>query len=548
MNANLRKCFLTLFYVFLIGSHFLLPPTLLFAKSTPSELRDKAGQLLWVGYHSLEQIQKLKPSGVMYFGWNIRTAYELRDSISQLRKLESEKKLPPFITAIDHEGGNVTRLQRGLSYFPDAKALAASNDTELIQNVSYVMGRELRITGVDVNFAPVLDLGDARSFLENRVWGDNAEDVTKFTRAFIAGHLEAGVMPLPKHFPGHGVKAAQDSHFLTPFNPSTYAELKKNDFSPFQKLFSFFNLTALMMAHVELTAIDRQPASLSSRVMHDVLRNRLGYKGLILTDDLEMGALESSTSNNEIPEIAIKSLKSGADSVMIVWSQDLQLKVRDRIVKAMQSGELSELDVDEKILRIKNLKTKIAELKKSTQKVKADVMQNRPELASEAWARSREWILGSEVEMKKQLEEHFAMPWLVYLPASYKKQWLKVRPQDEVKELSELSKFNEEKFIKKSNRPLFMLTPPLHKDKAMGIRSVITQMNKLYKNPLLNTPVIWAHMGAKPIKLKSNSKPSKPFSLVLLNSSTALGLRNFLKMLSSGESTWNSVSQRSSSF
>ncbi|MEZ4814443.1 MAG: glycoside hydrolase family 3 N-terminal domain-containing protein [Bdellovibrionota bacterium] len=518
------------------------------AHSSQELLKKKAGQLIWVGYHNLEQIKEIQPSGIVFFGWNIKTAQDLQNAVRGIRKQEKVLGLERALTALDHEGGRVMRLKSGLSAVPDAAALGATRDSELVSEVSFMMARELKNIGVDINFAPVMDRGDARSFLENRVWGDNSQDVTQMTSAFLEGHIRGGTFPFPKHFPGHGPLAFQDVHFIKGINYQSKEKMMSEDLPPFLHAMHDPRIPGLMTANVELEAFGRQTASLSKRVLSDFLRKELGYEGFILSDDLEMGGVSSQSI--DVADTALKSLTSGVDSVLLVWDQEAQKRVRDRIVQAMQSGELSEADVDRKIARIQNIKEKVLKIKYESQKFPSISFAQKRELINRAWLNSQSWVLGTESELVKNLNPNSKSPWLVLLPqGAYAREWKRFRAQDKILrfdvtrgENTQLLKFMEK--ASKNSQPLVVVTPPLHKDGGEWVRALSRFFNKSYKDPSCKAPVLWVHMGVLPVRSPRIEKPQKPFSLVHLNSASSISLRHFLGVLSSRANSWNSVSQR----
>ena len=538
------KRFLNKASIFLLSLHYLE------AQSSLERLQKKAGQLLWVGYHSIDQIKELQPSGVVFYGWNINDSTQLKKNIQDLRKLETEKGIKT-LTAIDHEGGNVQRLKKGLSFIPDASALSASKDIYLTENISFLMSRELFELGVDINFAPVMDRGNSLNFLANRLWGEDSETITQMTQSFIKGHLQGGVLPFPKHFPGHGMKAFQDAHFVPIKNSQSKKNLLEQDLLPFKKVIEDSRLAGMMSAHVEISSLDRKPASLSKKVMAEFLRKELGYQGFVLSDDLEMTAAREG--NQSLSELVIDSLKAGVDAVLIVWSKKEQLLARDRIVQAIQSGELSEKEIDLKISRLHLLQKKITETQNKSRKFSSLTVVEKEELLDQAWTASQEWIIGNQKKFQQWSAPLQKDSWnVVTPPGAYAKIWKKFRPQDKVQTHNHLKGENQAllKILEKKiyqQTPLVFLTPPLHQDEGQWVRGITKLLNLAYEDPKSIAPLLWIHMGSNPIKVTRAENPSKALSLVLLHSDTHTSLRHFMTMLSSGYRPWKSVSQRSSS-
>ena len=524
--------------------------SLLEAKSSLEVLQKKAGQLLWVGYHSLDQIKKIEPSGVVFFGWNNSNSSQLKKNIQNLRLLEKEKGIK-LLTAIDHEGGKVQRLKKGLSFIPDASAIAASKDTQLAENISFLMSRELFELGIDINFAPVMDRGNSLNFLANRIWGEDSESIAQMTSAFIEGHIRGGTYPFPKHFPGHGMKAFQDAHFLPISNSESKKTLLSNDLLPFKAVMQDSRIAGMMSAHVEISAIDRKPASLSKKVMTEFLRNELGYQGFVLSDDLEMTAAREG--DKKLSELVIESLQSGVDAVLIVWSQKEQLLARDRIVEAMQSGELSEEDIDKKIARLEKLQNKIKETQNKSQRYSSLTAHEKTELIDQAWTSSQEWLLGSQKSFQEWSKPLQKTSWNVVVPpGDYVKTWKNFRAQDKIFIHDHLKGKNEKilsLFEKKiyQQDPLVFLTSPLHEDGGQWARGITKLINLAHLDPHSRSPILWIHMGSRPVRVAQAANPTKPFYLLLLHSDTNASLRHFMSMLSFDYQPWKSVSQRSSS-
>ena len=529
---------------------FLLSLQLLNAQSSLEVLQKKAGQLLWVGYHSLDQIKKVQPSGVVFYGWNTNDSTQLKKNIQDLRKLETEKS-SKILTAIDHEGGKVQRLKKGLSFIPDAGALAASKDTQLATNVSFLMSRELFELGVDINFAPVMDRGNSLNFLANRLWGEDSETITQMTQAFIDGHIQGGTLPFPKHFPGHGINAFQDAHFLPVTNSEPKKNLLEEDLRPFKKVINDSRLAGMMSAHVEISTIDHKPASLSKKVMTKFLRKELGYQGFILSDDLEMTAAREG--NKSLSELVIESLQAGVDAVLIAWSKKEQFLARDRIVQAIQNGELSEEEIDLKISRLQMLQKKVIETQEKSHKFRSLSSHEKEELLDQAWTASQEWIIGNQKTFQQWSSPLSKESWNVITPPGiYAKIWKIFRPQDKVQIHNHLKGENQNLINQLEKRllqpaPLVLLTSPLHEDGGQWAQGITKLLNHAYENPQSLAPLLWIHMGSNPVKVTQAENPSKPMSLVLLHSDTHVSLRHFMAMLSSGYQPWKSVSQRSSS-
>jgi beta-N-acetylhexosaminidase len=244
--------------------------------------------------------------GVVLFAWNVVDAEQVAGLTAALRAERRE-----VIVAIDEEGGDVTRLEAttGSSY-PGNLALGAVDDAELTRRVAASMGSELRAAGIDLDLAPVADLlaNTESPIVGVRSFGSDAELVARHVAAFVAGLQQAGVAACAKHFPGHG-DAAEDSHVALP----VVEELRAEALLPFRAAIEA-GVRAIMSAHLVVRGVDDVPATLSRRLLHDVLRDELGFQGLVVTDALEMAAISATTG---VGDAAVRAVSAGADAVCL---------------------------------------------------------------------------------------------------------------------------------------------------------------------------------------------------------------------------------------
>jgi len=299
------------------------------------------------------------PGGIVLFRRNVRSASQLRDLVASLHELGAG--VPPLI-AIDHEGGRVDRLPRPFTHFPPAATVAANGDARAIEAVGFAMARELAAVGIDIDFAPVLDvLSNPRNqVIGDRAFGATPERVARLGLALARGLTRGGVVPCGKHFPGHGGTVG-DSHFVLPRVRLSRRALVKHDLVPFARAVDA-GLPALMTAHVVYTDLDpRRPATLSPRICRDLLRSRLGFRGVLFSDDLDMGAVAARRS----PErIAAAALEAGCD--MLVSCQSLEAAVRGMqgVERAVEGGRLDARQVAGSLLRINELRRRVAMLRR----------------------------------------------------------------------------------------------------------------------------------------------------------------------------------------
>lgn len=320
--------------------------------------REHIGQLFMVGIphpvldpKTRSLLEDLRPGGIILLQRNYTNPEVLSHLCAQLHSLDPEN--PPLI-ALDHEGGRVHRLASPFTHFPPARLLGQAGSVALAHQTGLAMGCELRSVGVDINFAPVLDV---LTHAENPVIGDRAfaadpQQVAQLGCALARGLREAGVIPCGKHFPGHGATRI-DSHEDLPRDERPKDEIERIDLFPFRCAIAE-ELEMVMTAHVLYPALDPLfPATLSSTIISGVLRHTLGFRGVVVSDDLEMGAIARHTT---ITQAALAALKAGADLLLLCHHAELALTAREACVDALQRGELSPQRLSEAIQRLSALK------------------------------------------------------------------------------------------------------------------------------------------------------------------------------------------------
>ncbi|MDZ4670743.1 MAG: beta-N-acetylhexosaminidase [Phototrophicales bacterium] len=264
--------------------------------------------------HMLEMVKQGEVVSFCIFKKNLTSPAQLRDIAESIHKAaRAGGQLTPLI-GIDQEGGQLMAVANGATELPGNMALGATQSTELAEKAGYLLGRELLAMGVNVNFAPTLDVNNNphNPVIGIRSFGDNPQNVANLGAAIIRGMQAQGIIATAKHFPGHGDTDA-DSHLDTPIVRHDINRLKSVEMVPFQRVIGE-NVGAIMTAHIIYPALDDQnPATISAPILTDLLRNEMGYNGIILTDAMDMyavsrlGALPSTTA----------ALDAGADLVML---------------------------------------------------------------------------------------------------------------------------------------------------------------------------------------------------------------------------------------
>jgi beta-N-acetylhexosaminidase len=321
----------------------------------------KVGQLMMVGFGGLVLDPKIEAlvkgrqvGGICMFKRNISDPAQVARLNDALRALMAPA-IPPFI-AVDQEGGNVVRIADGVTVLPGNMALGATRSSKLAFEAGKAQGEDLRRLGFNMNLAPVLDvnLNPRNPVIGIRSFGDQAPLVSQMGSDFVRGQQEANIATVAKHFPGHGAVDA-DSHKGLPVLQETEVQVLEG-LEPFSAAMKV-GLDGLMTAHIAVPKItgDDTPATLSHEILTNLLRRRLGFEGLVLTDELEMEAI---ADHYGVGKAAVLAVNAGADMVLVPWRQEKKLEVYLALLEAAQSGALPAERLDEAVRRILSLKLK----------------------------------------------------------------------------------------------------------------------------------------------------------------------------------------------
>lgn len=323
----------------------------------------RIGQLFMAGFDGLKPtpdivslIQQWHIGGIILFTRNIRDKRQTADLTSALQRIAREAGHPyPLLIAIDQENGLVRRLGPDSTSFPGNMALGAIGSEETAFAVARATGEELRALGINMNLAPVADVNNnpANPLIGVRSFGEDPEQVARLVAASVRGYAAAGVIASLKHFPGHG-DTAVDSHLAMPVVSFDLERLEQVELVPFRRGIAA-GAPCVMTAHMLLSRLDPDlPATLSPAVVRGLLRERLGFDGVAMTDCLEMQAISDGVG---VPQGAVLALAAGIDLVLISHRHDRQMASIEAAHQAVAKGVLAEADIRqaaERLLRLKS--------------------------------------------------------------------------------------------------------------------------------------------------------------------------------------------------
>lgn len=283
-----------------------------------ARIRKLLGQNFFIGFEGYElpaSVEKfIKDNGiggVTLFANNYESPAQVAELVNHIQSLSPEL---PLVIAVDYEGGRVQRFKKPFTKIPEARVIGEQDSPKLAFECGELMARELKAVGVNVVFAPVADINTnvKNPVIGRRAYGETEEQVTKMVSAVVRGFLTGGVQCVVKHFPGHG-DTSQDSHFHLPKVTTPLETLLEREFKPFTKAFKS-RCQLVMTAHIIVEALEpKLPATLSKKIVQDLLRKELRFRGLIFTDDMEMKAIADHFGAADAPLMA---LEAGCDILL----------------------------------------------------------------------------------------------------------------------------------------------------------------------------------------------------------------------------------------
>jgi beta-N-acetylhexosaminidase len=324
-------------------------------------IEEKIGQLVMIGIEGekadeniKEMIESRHAGGIILFSGNIKSADQTLELLNNLKDL-NRGNIPLFL-GLDEEGGRVTRLSKEFVKIPSMEEVGNKNDKDYSFRIGEALGTRVKGLGFNIDFAPVMDINSnyKNPVIGDRSFGDNPKIVIEQGAQVMSGIKSTGVISVVKHFPGHG-DTKVDSHKKLPVVDKTFEEIDNFELLPFKKSIEE-GVDGIMIAHILFPKIDGEnPASFSYTIINDILREKLNYRGVIITDDMTMGAV---MNNYDIGEASVKSLKAGSDIILVCHGYENEHKVLDTIKEAVESGDIKEEDIDKKLYRILKLKEK----------------------------------------------------------------------------------------------------------------------------------------------------------------------------------------------
>jgi beta-glucosidase-like glycosyl hydrolase len=301
-------------------------------------------------------------AGVILFPKNIETKQQVQTLIAKLQDLNSAH-FPdhPLFVAVDQEGGSVSPLEAFVTSSPGNMALAASEDADAVYHLARQNGAELRSLGFNVNFSPVVDvnINPQNPIIGIRSFGEDPSLVAKLGVKAVQGYQEVGVMATAKHFPGHG-DTAKDSHLDLPYVDANEMRLRKVEFFPFQEVVSN-GVWGVMTAHVVFPALDKKPATLSKKILTGILRNEMGFEGIIFTDSFAMSAIQE---HYDLEEAVFYSIKAGADVLLALGDFSSQLEIFEILKTLIRKKNLPPECIDTPLARIFSFREKLSHFPK----------------------------------------------------------------------------------------------------------------------------------------------------------------------------------------
>ncbi len=306
--------------------------------------------------HSTELIENYHVGGFIVLGENVKDTQQVLNLVNSLKRTNAGQQAIPLFIGIDEEGGRITRMPPGFVRIPTNKTIGWVNDSDFSYRVGSLLGERVKSFGFNIDFAPVLDINSnpKNPVIGDRSFSANPQTVTQLGIQTLHGMQSQDVIPVIKHFPGHG-DTSVDSHVGLPVVNKDLPTLRNFELIPFREAIND-KAEVVMIAHILLPKIDKEnPASMSQTVISQILRKELGFSGVVITDDMTMGAI---VENYDITKAAVKSVNAGSDIILVCHNFEKETAVIQALRQAVKDNVISESTVDNSVYRILALKQK----------------------------------------------------------------------------------------------------------------------------------------------------------------------------------------------
>jgi len=320
-------------------------------------IRSQVGQLFIVGFDGLSVPDDFKAfardaslGGVIYFKRNVQSPAQLAELSNELQFSVRHREAPPMFVSIDHEGGKVNRLGKPFTKFPGQDYLGELGSPKVGFEFGVVLGKELKAVGINVNFAPVVDVltNPSNPVMKHRAFSDDPEVCARMGSAVCRGIQKMSVVAVAKHFPGHG-DTKEDSHFTLPRVDKSLEQLEEIELIPFRRIIRS-RVEGVMTAHILNAALDpKYPATLSHATITELLRNKLRFTKLVFSDDMEMKAV---ADNFGVADAAVQAVLAGCDLLIYKGESGAHVEAFEAVVKAVESGKIPRTVVEQANTRI----------------------------------------------------------------------------------------------------------------------------------------------------------------------------------------------------
>ncbi|KGP78254.1 glycoside hydrolase family 3 [Paenibacillus sp. MAEPY2] len=325
-------------------------------------LDEKVGQMILAGVQGTtldaqakQMIMDQKVGGIIFYANNVSTLQGTATFVQSIKDANRSNPVPIFMS-VDQEGGKVSRMPETVESIPSNGKVGKTKDSDLAETMGKLLARQIQLVGFNVDFAPVLDINSNPNnpVIGDRSFGSSASLVSRMGIAEMKGLRSEGIIPVVKHFPGHG-DTSVDSHLDLPVVNKTEQQLAELEWIPFEAAVKE-QVEAVMVAHILFPKLDPDhPASLSDVIIGQHLRGKFKYDGVVITDDLSMGAI---AKNYKLDDAAVATVQAGSDILLVAHSYESAKTIFDTLKSAVKSGKISESRIDESVYRILALKQK----------------------------------------------------------------------------------------------------------------------------------------------------------------------------------------------